>query len=297
MSDPTPRISTPPIPIHRRPLTAREVVQAVAVVLTLAVVIASRFPASLALLVQAGAAFGVEVTPAMLASTGGAFVVGCFVPGSPLGRVLDWIASFFGGPQVTFSLDDVQAAKAQLMPPPPQRIPPSREGSASIGALDVVLALASIGALAWSVLRAWAPAALLALGLSGCGASALQMHGSGVAIAMLGVRGAEDAADAERRVTEDACQTEACLTAAVTARRPVVTAIDVTRTAVLAWRDAVAIAIDADAHAPDVLAALEVAVARVLARWADLAAALSTVGVRLPTLPASIAALVPPGGA
>ena len=296
MSDPTPRVSTPPIPIHRRPLTAREVVQAVAVVLTLAVVIASRFPASLTLLVQAGAVFGIEVTPAMLASTGGAFVVGCFVPGSPLGRVLDWIASFFGGPQVTFSLDDAQAAKAQLLPPP-HRIPPSREGSASIGALDVVLALASLGALAWSVLRAWAPTALLALGLSGCGASALQMHGSGVAIAMLGVRGAEDAADAERRVTEDACQTEACLTAAVTARRPVVAAIDVTRAAVLAWRDAVAIAIDADAHGPDVLAALEVAVARVLARWADLAAALSTVGKRLPTLPPSIAALVPSGGA
>lgn len=135
----------------------------------------------------------------------------------------------------------------------------------------------------------------LALGLaaaaSGCGASALSQHGSGVAIAMLAVRGAADAADAERDASEAQCHDEACLHAVIDARAPVVAAIDTARDAVNTWRDAVEVALEADSDSPDLLALLVTAAARVVARWRDLVAALSGVGVTLPTLPASLDAL------
>lgn len=135
--------------------------------------------------------------------------------------------------------------------------------------------------------------AVLAVALacvSGCGASALQQHGGGVAITMLALRGVNDAADAEREATEHACADEPCVRAVIEARRPVVAALAVTRTAVLAWRDAVQIALDADTQAPDVVQALIFAAARVLERWRDLASALAVVGITVPTLPPSVAA-------
>lgn len=243
---PTPdpvRVSTPPIPIHRRPITAREVVQGIAVALTVALMIASRFPAALALISQAATAFGVtNVTPTIVASTGLAFIFGCFVPGSPLGRVLDWVASFFGGPQVSFTLADAQAAKDAVMPsaPRPERIPPSRDGG-----------FASVRVLAWIVMAALFGLAGCSL-LAGCGASPLQIGAVGVTVSLRAVAAVDQAylGDLQHRV--DACPADDSHDACVHAARDhtIEDGLDGFDLAVRGVGAGIAIAADVDPSAP-----------------------------------------------
>lgn len=138
---------------------------------------------------------------------------------------------------------------------------------------------------------------LVAIGVSvsGCGASALSQHASGVAITMIAVAGAEDAYLADLDASEHGCSDEACVTAARASHAPAEAAIELTRTAVLSWRDAVEVALAASDETSDLLAALSLAAARVLARWAEVATALEPLGIHLPFLPPLIATLVPGG--
>lgn len=169
-------------------------------------------------------------------------------------------------------------------PTPPASPPPSRTaGSTSWSAMLFVVLAALFGA---------AGCALL---LPGCGASALSQHAAGTTVAIVAVRGADDAYLAHLQAAEDTCHDEACVHQARAEHAPAEAALDATRVAVLAWRDAVQVATDAE-QSSDVLAALATAAARVLARWADLVAALHPLGVDLPTLPAALTALAPVTG-
>jgi len=164
--------------------------------------------------------------------------------------------------------------------PPPSAPPSRRDGSSSLSALAFVLLAAAFGL---------AGCALL---LPGCGASALSQHAAGTTVAIVAVRGADDAYLAHLQAAEDTCHDEACVHQARAEHAPAEAALESTRVAVLAWRDAVQVATDAE-QSSDVLGALATAAARVLARWADLAAALHAIGYELPTLPASLTALAP----
>lgn len=60
--------------------------------------------------------------PAQTRAAAIGLALGAIFPGSPVGRVLDWVASFFGGPpSPPPALADLDQIAGQLRPPPPVR--------------------------------------------------------------------------------------------------------------------------------------------------------------------------------
>lgn len=220
-------------------------------------------------------------------------LVGLLTPGSPIGRILD---SLFPPPDAKPEPIDAQTirdAGAALAPPQPQRVQPSREsGSTSADPVVLVMLLATAWALVNATWHRWGPVLLMALGLAGCGASALSQHAAGTTVAIVAVRGAEDVYLAHLTAAEDTCHDEACVHQARAEHAPAEAALDAFRAAVLAWRDAVEVALHAE-QTDDVIGALATAAARVFARWHDLVEAMRPLGVNLPTFPAWLTALAP----
>lgn len=260
----------PPKPPFRVQMTARNIVH---LVLTIAIV---AILAALSLGVHPPAGLTAE----QIQTACYALLVGLFIPGSPIGRILDAYFPPPGAAPSSPTLADLEAAKDALAPKP-QPVPPSR-----------ISGFADLRALAFVVLAALFGLAGCALLLPGCGASALQQHASGTVIAMTALRGADDALVADEAHAVGLCTDAACIDHARTAHQPFAVALDAFRVAVLAWRDAVMVALTASGPSADAMAALETAAARVVARWADVVAVAREDGVTLPSLPSSVLALV-----
>lgn len=144
----------PPKPPLRVRMTARNVVH---LVLTVAIVA-----------VLAALAFGVHppsgLTAEQVQTACYALLVGLFIPGSPIGRILDAYFPPPGQPAGSPTLADLEAAKDAITPKP-QQVPPSRtSGFVEPRALAFVLLAALFGL---------AGCALL---LPGCGGSPVRAH-------------------------------------------------------------------------------------------------------------------------
>lgn len=149
MSDPTP----PKQPL-RVQMTARNIVH---LVLTVAIVA-----------VLGALSFGVHppagLTAEQIQTACYALLVGLFIPGSPIGRILDAYFPPPGQPAGSPTLADLEAAKDAIAPKP-QQVPPSRTGG-----------YADLRTLAFVVLAALFGLAGCALLLPGCGGSPVRAH-------------------------------------------------------------------------------------------------------------------------
>lgn len=151
-----------------------------------------------------------------------------------------------------------------------------------VGAIvDTVAVLAGIGLVG----------ALLVTLLSGCGASAVQHHASAATILTVATRGAGEVAVASVEAAAQGCGDEACLADVEQVSGAVGVAHEALRVATIAYREAVEVAAVADAG-EDVLAALVVALARVVRQWDAVVAALARIAVDLPPLPAIVRGLL-----
>lgn len=133
--------------------------------------------------------------------------------------------------------------------------------------------------------------ALVLIFVHGCGAGALAQHARGSVVAMVAVQLAADADLAALDAQEGACSDEACVHAVAAAHAPAEAALDLARTSVLLWRDAIVVANQAG-DSPDLIVALVALAVRVMARWGEVVAALAGIGLEVPALPASVTGLV-----
>ena len=131
--------------------------------------------------------------------------------------------------------------------------------------------------------------ALVALGwlLTGCGAGAIRAQARAATVAVVALEGAHRLAMETTETRLDACETIPCTESVEADMAPVAAVHDAARVALAGWVEALQLALVAgeDEH---VLGALLVAAGRWAALWGELAAAMATVGVELPTLPAGI---------
>jgi len=132
--------------------------------------------------------------------------------------------------------------------------------------------------------------------LSGCGASALVMQGRAATIVGVGLGSIGQEVHDQRARALDACDADAvptqCEAEQASVWAPAVAAYESARAALSTWIEALSVAREAGADDGDVLSALFVAVARLARQWNALAAALRGVGVEVPDLPPSLAALL-----
>ncbi len=167
---------------------------------------------------------------------------------------------------------ETAARAASERPPPPSRI----EGCVELPLLYLVSAIGL---------------AVIGFGLlPGCGAGALAQHATATAIAGIAVETAEDTYLEHLDRAEGMCSDEACIAEVREGHAPAEAAIGLARVAVRTYADAVAIANEAE-ETPDLMTALITAALRLAARWQDVVAILTGLGVEgLPVLPL-------PGGA
>jgi hypothetical protein len=138
-------------------------------------------------------------------------------------------------------------------------------------------------------------AAVIAVTTCGCGASAIRQHASAATVLAVATQGAARIVeDAAARDVEASCPIAtaepACADAVHDAWAPADIAIGTTRTALLAYVEALSIAQHAQ-DGGDVISALGVALARVLVAWNELVAVLREHDVDVPALPESVLGL------
>jgi hypothetical protein len=239
---------TPPPP--RFAWSPRNTLNVIVVVLAAAAVVAEAYGLHLPL----------GITSIQVQTAAGAFVIGALVPGSPIGRVLDYIASFFGGPPAPPpSAADVAEIEGELRAPAPMRVPPS----SSLTALGVVLVLL----------------------LPGCGGAAYRNF----AIASTVARMSADGMEAAVGVAQGSCTTDECRAMGAEAKAGA-EAIKATAAALDASVRAAQAAQIGEVDA--VLSALANAVGRFVTAWNVVAALLTTMGMPVPELPPAVSALI-----
>jgi len=128
----------------------------------------------------------------------------------------------------------------------------------------------------------------LALASHGCGASALQVSAASTVVAMRAVHVTGDVVHADEQIVREACADDACLAQNRAQHHSAELAIDALRIAVLAWMDAIGLALTADGGSTqDVLTA---AAQAAIARAGDVVRELLNAGV---AIPAELAAMIP----
>lgn len=260
--------------MNRTPLvmTPRNWINVVGVALALAAVIASRY--------------GVDVlgySPAEVSTAAGAFVLGLLIPGSPIGRVLDYLASFFGGPPAPPpTIADVAEVRNEIAPPPrmPVRLPPS-----PLASFSVFVALA----VAFTV----AGCAIL---LPGCGSSPVRMQAVIADTAGASLDEACQAVHAQRSAAQEAVATDHAAVLAIRARyAPAIASCNLVADAHDAWTDEIeraeAAAQRGEPYTLDVSLGLAV-----LASWPDLEALLEAEHIHLGPPDPELQAIAPDGG-
>lgn len=145
-----------------------------------------------------------------------------------------------------------------------------------------------------AVILAWL---FSAVALFGCGASALRAHASAATVLTVAHAGVADLVVATVDTQSVECEARPgperapCVDTLRAVAEPAALAVDATRTAVVAYREAVSVAAAAEAG-EDVVHALAVALARVVRTWDSLAASMRALGADVPDLPASVRALL-----
>lgn len=131
--------------------------------------------------------------------------------------------------------------------------------------------------------------ALVALAwlLGGCGGGAIRAQARAATVAVVALEGAHRLAMEATETRLDACETIPCTESVEADMAPVVAVHDAARVALTGWVEALQLALVAGED-EQVLGALLVAAGRWAALWGQLAAAMSAVGVELPTLPTGI---------
>ena len=121
--------------------------------------------------------------------------------------------------------------------------------------------------------------------VSGCGASSLQIASTTAVVAMHLESAAQTAYLAHLDANLGECDGDAACQAAVNAAHaPAEAAIDLARTAILAYADGVALALAADTGEDMVAAVVRLGLA-LYERWQVVVAAMASVGVTVPMLP------------
>ncbi len=141
---------------------------------------------------------------------------------------------------------------------------------------------------------------LLAPAVVGCGASALAGQARAASVVGVGLgsmrQELHDARAHDLEGCATAADTDACLDTREAAWAPIVAIYESARATLSTWIEAIDVARVAGGDDHDVIAALVVAAVRLARQWRELAAALEAAGVHVPTIPASLAALLPPDG-
>lgn len=163
---------------------------------------------------------------------------------------------------------------------------------------DILATLAVVGpavlAAMQPMLRGPALALLVVLGASGCGASALRQHATIASVSSAALAAAAPMVPAACDAVLTACHgSEGCVMPTAERCRIAAASVEVAVASVRGYADAIEVASLADEG--DVMPALLVALGGVTRLWAALVAALASLGVELPALPAFAAALL--GGA
>ena len=139
-----------------------------------------------------------------------------------------------------------------------------------------------------------------AVACTGCGASALAGQARAASVVGVGLGSMRQELHDARAHDLDGCaaaaDTDACLDTREAAWAPVVALYESARATLSTWIEAIDVARVAGDDDHDVIGALVVAAVRLARQWRELAAALHAAGVEVPTIPASLAALLPPDG-
>jgi len=140
-------------------------------------------------------------------------------------------------------------------------------------------------------------AAVLAVGLMGCGASAIRLHARALTVATVAIEGVDRGVEAYARAEVDACVTVECVDVAeramITRLEAADVAVESTRAAILTWAEGLRLAVIAGEDG-DVMAALLVAAARLIAEWQRLSTVLGSIGLSVPPLPNLVLSLGAP---
>jgi hypothetical protein len=163
---------------------------------------------------------------------------------------------------------------------------------------DILAALGTVGALLLAVMRPMLvpPSVFLLvfLGASGCGASALRQHATIASVSSAALAAAAPMVPAACDAALTACHgSEGCVMPTAERCRIAAASVEVAVASVRGYADAIEVASMADEG--EVMPALLSALGGVTRLWAALVAALLSLGVELPALPALAATLL--GGA
>lgn len=163
---------------------------------------------------------------------------------------------------------------------------------------DILAALGTVGALLLAIMRPMlrgpALALLVVLGASGCGASALRQHATIASVSSAALAAAAPMVPAACDAALTACHgSEGCVTPTAERCRIAAASVEVAVASVRGYADAIEVASLADEG--EVMPALLTALGGVTRLWAALVAALTSLGVELPALPALASTLL--GGA
>ena len=127
---------------------------------------------------------------------------------------------------------------------------------------------------------------------AGCGAGALGAHARAASIAVLALQGADDLAETAALAAVAACSDEPCTRDVERATEAIDAGIATAALAVSGYVEAVRLAV-IGGESGDLLAALAIAVLRLVREWGRLATLYAPLGVDLPALPASVTGLAP----
>lgn len=301
MSDPAPKGLAAEARASLLKLTPRNWINVGVVVLVLLSVVAQRYG------FEPLADYGLDASHAKTAAI--AFAVGAFFPGSPIGRLLDYAASFIGGPPAAPpSAADLQAIEGTVFQRPTRLAPGSSGAPASPGPYSDKSPARPVQ-VPPTLHRTRFPEALALVVLSvvlTVGGSATLMHGCGASP----LRTQAIAADIAGTTVDSACQEMGsrrtdelasaiehpelgdATVATIRARyAPAAAACNLMADAHDAWTDELQNALAAkEAGQPY---ELDVSLAaRVVATWPDVQAALESVGVHVPDPAKDLLAIV-----
>lgn len=297
MSDPAPKGLAAEARASLLKLTPRNWINVGVVVLVLLSVVAQRYG------FEPLADYGLDASHAKTAAV--AFAVGAFLPGSPIGRLLDYLASFFGGPSAPPpSAADLTAIEGTIFPGPQRLAPGSSGAPAAPGPYSdktprpapTVHRTRFPEALALVVLSVVLTVGGTATLVHGCGASPLRVQAVAADIAGSTVDAAcqEMAAHRTDELASAIEHPELGDATVATIRAhyaPAVAACNLMADAHDAWTDelqrALAAKQDGQPYELDVSLA-----ARVVATWPDVQAALESVDVHVPDPAKDLLAIV-----